>query len=166
MAFEYLQRRRLHTHSDLSVPMLCHPQNKLLSSFLGGPFHVPVFNHCFSFSCFRAPLSRAWLPLLAPPFSFYRHLIPSQSPFPEAQPFLLIELLQPLNHVHSPPQDLIQDLHVSLLVRSPELDLHKGLLWNKSVHVLCKLQRLHHLSRFEQKKEIKLTPLPSAFSLL
>ncbi|KAJ7413899.1 hypothetical protein BTVI_42146 [Pitangus sulphuratus] len=38
------------------------------------------------------------------------------------QPFLVGEMFQSLHHVHSPPVDLLQDLHVSVVLRSPELD--------------------------------------------
>ncbi|KAJ7414718.1 hypothetical protein BTVI_40416 [Pitangus sulphuratus] len=38
------------------------------------------------------------------------------------QPFLIREMLRSLNHLCYPPLDLLQELHVSCVLRSPELD--------------------------------------------
>ncbi|KAK4830334.1 LOW QUALITY PROTEIN: hypothetical protein QYF61_010098 [Mycteria americana] len=39
-----------------------------------------------------------------------------------SQPVLVAEVLQPLDHFHGPPLDLLQQLHVFLVLRAPELD--------------------------------------------
>ncbi|KAK4814100.1 hypothetical protein QYF61_008195 [Mycteria americana] len=39
-----------------------------------------------------------------------------------SQPVLVGEVLQPLDHFHGPPLDLLQQLHVLLVLRAPELD--------------------------------------------
>lgn len=52
--------------------------------------------------------------------------VPSESLLLQAeqfpQPVLIRKMLQPLHNLCHPPLDLLQGLHVSLVLRSPELD--------------------------------------------
>ena len=57
VAFEYCQRRKLHSHSEQIIPMLCHPQNKEIL------FHVELSRFqsvCCPLTCHWAPLKRTW----------------------------------------------------------------------------------------------------------
>lgn len=76
-----------------------------------------------------APPKRAWLHPLTPLLYIFTHIgeVPSQSAFLKAevqlpQPFLTRDMLQSFNHFCSSPLDPVQELHVSLVLQSPELD--------------------------------------------
>ncbi|KAK4806816.1 hypothetical protein QYF61_005612 [Mycteria americana] len=108
-AFEYLQGGRLHNLSGQPFPVLSHPHSQKV--FPDVQTEPPVFHFVPTASC-PAKQSR-----LSPPL-------------------LICEVLQSLNHFHGPSLDSLQYVHVSLVLRSPELDtgLQDTCPW---FHCLC-----------------------------
>ncbi|XP_068788224.1 uncharacterized protein [Struthio camelus] len=130
MAFEYLQGRRLHYLSGQPVPMLCHPHSEEVLSQV--QVELPVVQFLPIASC---PVAghhgeEAGLILLTLPLQILIHVdeITSQSSLLQAeqaqllQSFFIGEMLQPPNHLGSPPLDSLQQCHVPLVLGSPELD--------------------------------------------
>lgn len=104
-----------------------------LTTYSIAPFHVPVklpvvpiSAHCFS-SCYSSPRRALVLPLdVLPPNTSDVDKIPFQSALLQAkqswlpQAFFMNEALQYPPHLHCLPLDLLQELHVFLVLRSSE----------------------------------------------
>lgn len=126
MAFEYLQEGRL---LGQPVPVLHHSHSEKLFPHIQRKSPVFVFAHCL-WSCQWATPNRTWFHfLLLHPFMHLYTLIK----FP-SEPFILrlnspsylslssFQLIQSLGYPCAALLESLQNVHVSVILRSPELD--------------------------------------------
>lgn len=119
-AFEYLQRRQLHSNSRQSAPVLHHPHStQVPPSSSERNFHVANCVHCL-LSSPGAPLRSS--ALFASALQIYisiHEFDPKPLPFQVyksqlSQPFLICEMIQSLNCIYSPSMNPHQELpHLS-----------------------------------------------------